>query len=57
MTSAGTPAFCAGNVRSPGTSRERVEDDGRVLVPLDRGLSANGSSAQIPVSFFAFLGL
>ena len=37
---------CERNVRSPGTSRERAFSDIRVLVPLDRGLSASGSSSQ-----------
>ena len=35
---------CERNVRSPGTSQERAERDVRVLVPLDRGLSASGSA-------------
>ena len=50
-----TPAFCAGNVHSPGTSQERVEDDVQVLVPLVLGLSANGFSTQIPVLFVTHL--
>ena len=42
---------CERNVRSPGTSQERAERDVRVLVPLDRGLSASGS-AHILSPFF-----
>ena len=39
-------AACEGNIRRPGTSRERAVCDVRVLVPLDRGLSESGSSSQ-----------
>ena len=39
-------AACEGNIRRPGTSRERAVCDIRVLVPLDRGLSESGSSSQ-----------
>ena len=38
---------CERNVRSPGTSRERAFGDVRVLVPLDRGLSASGSAHRM----------
>ena len=41
---------CERNVRSPGTSQERAERDVRMLVPLDRGLSASGSASQSVVS-------
>jgi len=38
---------CERNVRSPGTSQERAYGDVRVLVPLDRGLSASGSAHRL----------
>ena len=42
-------AACEGNIRRPGTSRERAACDVRVLVPLDRGLSESGSSSQAAI--------
>ena len=38
---------CERNVRSPGTSWERAIGDVRMLVPLDRGLSASGSAHNL----------
>ena len=43
---------CERNVRSPGTSQERAISNVRVLVPLDRGLSASGSAHSL--SFHAY---
>ena len=48
-----TPAFCAGNVHSPGASQERVEDDVQVLAPLVLGLSANGSAHIFSLLFIS----
>ena len=38
---------CERNVRSPGTSFEQAFGDVRMLVPLDRGLSASGSAHNL----------